>query len=214
MKKCLVTACLALFGAGAFAQTTQGTMVVSGSVGLTGQGYETQDSGWPIHTGNNTSFYVSPHIGTFYRDGVEVGIGAGFSFSRNSIGNDGEESTYKNYMFSLSPYVRKYFPITEKLFFTAGASAGAGFGRRSSRSTPDGSFTNTSKEFSFGINASPGLVYFATERLGFSIDIGGANWSRRTTTAEQTDYKTTETSFRASFSPSSSTIGIRYIFNR
>lgn len=116
MKKLVVTASFTLLGAGAFAQTSAGTMVVSGSVGLSGEGYETQLNGGQANNVNNTSFYVSPSIGTFYRDGLEVGIRPGFSFYRNSYGYEGEESIRKNYIVSLSPYKEIYYRKT--LFYS------------------------------------------------------------------------------------------------
>ncbi|PRY09743.1 outer membrane protein with beta-barrel domain [Pontibacter ummariensis] len=209
MKTLFAATLFVLSSASAFAQTSSGTVVVSGSVGFAQQAYERTN-----FDGNSTNIQVFPSIGYFYKDRLEVGISTGFSFGRNTSKSEDGEYISKSYNISAGPYIRKYLPITEKLFFTASAGLSAGIGSAKTKAFQNESFGEPSRSFTYGISAAPGLTYFATEKLGLFVSIGQVYFSRSTTRLEPTDTKSTETYFNADVSPSSSSIGLRYLINR
>lgn len=213
MKKLVAAACFALLGTGAFAQTSKGTMVISGAINISSASHESQRTPGHNSEGNRTRFYISPSFGRFYRDGLEVGIGTGFGFERTTNKYMDVESIQRMYSISIGPYIRKFYPITEKLHFTA--NAGLGFGlAKIKHDIPDAILSNNNTSFTYSVGASPGLTYFATEKLGFFINVGRIYFYKSATIYSDTESKNIETDFNASISLSDSSIGLRYFINR
>jgi hypothetical protein len=213
MKKLLVTACLALLGASTFAQTSKGTMVISGAINISSENYESQRTNTLKSVGNRTSFRIAPGFGKFYRDGLEVGISTGFYFGKSTSEYMDSESTSREYSFDIGPYVRKFYPIADKLSFTADAGLGIGLGK-SEDDYPDAVGSKNNNIFTYSAGASPGLTYFATEKLGFSLNVGRVFFNRSVTSNSDSESKYIKTDMGASISLSNSYIGLRYFINR
>lgn len=214
MKKLLATAIFALIGAGAFAQTTQGTIVVSGAVGYT---KNTRDFGNSPVT--QTSFNITPSMGYFILDGLEVGASIGYKQDKSNeavMGGYGPVN-YENVTkaFGFMPYLKKYFMVSDKVAFTA--SAQAGISKGTSTNKPSSGFYNTTElDISgFQVAVVPGISFFATDKIGINASFGSFGYSQ-----VKSEY---EGSYEISFNTStfglnldSSTLGIgfSYHFNR
>src|SRR5687768_4346243 len=86
MKKLLATAIFAFLGAGTFAQTSQGTIVASGSVGFS---KTTQDSDESQAIKINTSYFnITPSIGYMIWNGLEVGALIGYAYNSHEQVSD------------------------------------------------------------------------------------------------------------------------------
>ncbi|WP_181163625.1 outer membrane beta-barrel protein [Pontibacter mangrovi] len=84
MKKLLAAAVFTLLGTGAFAQTSQGTVKLSGSLGFNSTSRDDN-----INQKSN-SFNIGPSIGYFIKDNLAVGMGAevfagNFRINRNLL---------------------------------------------------------------------------------------------------------------------------------
>lgn len=210
MKNLFLTGLLALLGTGAFAQTTAGNISVGGSVSINTLSNEFQNGE------NKGSFFtLAPSVGYFIKDGLELGMNTRLAFGSSTTQNEGSTSEYKlrTFVYSVGPYLTKYVPVTEKLHFTA--SGGLGY-ENSRTKIPDENEELVSTSSGYYLSAAPGLTYFATEKLGFSIYIGSIRYSKSTETDEQTEPKneTVSKGFNVDLTPGSASIGIRYYINR
>lgn len=220
MKKIFTTALLVMLGAGAYAQTapqtSQGNMVVSGSVSLSN---ETTTSDSYTNGGKNIhrSIFLSPAIGYFVNDGLEIGAGIGLS-QYKSISKWDEGKNYSiGQSISIRPYVRKYVPITEQLQLHGSGFVSFGIGNTKSKSNNDSSAKVQSTSTDLGIGLYPGLTYFATQKLGFSATFGSISFSRSKVKPKESYSNSSpeiRNSFTADLSPSSVSIGISYFIAR
>jgi hypothetical protein len=218
MKKIFTTALLALLGAGAFAQTSQGTVSVSGSVGFRNESSKTDGTlilGKTISRSSN----FSPSTGYFLRDGLELGIGLGLSqstYTQKYKDNDGESKS-RTQAISFSPYVRKYIALTEQLQLHGTGYISADYGNSKFRDRRESSYKETSTSSGYGLGFYPGVTYFATPKLGFTATFGTFSYSRGKSTSKDNQNQNTpyiSNSFKADLSPSSIGIGIGYFIAR
>lgn len=219
MEKSILTLLFGLLATGAFAQTTQGNLVVSGQISISNDKSEANETYYAgEREANYLNFQFAPGVGYFIQDGLEIGINSGFGLGRSKTTINDIDYITQNYDVRIGPYIKKYIPITEKLHFTARGDAGVSYHGSKYRSGLAEDNPSNPKIFSYQIVASTGLIYFATEKLGFTIDVGRVSLIRQTTKHKSTDsassMKSVITSFGADVSPYSSFIGVRYFFQR
>jgi opacity protein-like surface antigen len=212
MKKVLFAAMVAFLGLGssAYAQFQQGTIAVGGGVSIA---TERSKSEW----GNTTekddpinSFSLSPGIGYFIADDVEVGLRFGLGRATQS----GDDFKWAYSAFSAGPYVRKYFSLGESvaLFGEGGLSFGGGKFKQTAG--------NTTREFgkssTFALGITPGLMFKPTDRIGIDFTAGyfGYRSHKRDVHNNWTDNVRTDTDseFGLSLDLSSVQLGIRLFF--
>lgn len=207
---------LALLGAGAYAQTSQGTVSVQGAVNFRNENRKVADSelGEMYST---RSVNLRPTVGYFLNDGLELGVGLGFSRSTSRYKwGEGENYTRFNDI-SLLPYFRKYVAITEQLQLHGTGYISFGLGNQTSKNSQDSSSKVTSTSTDLGIGIYPGLTYFATPKLGITATFGSLSYSRRKHKPKEDanhTYSTTYNTFSANLSPSSVSIGVGYFIAR
>lgn len=81
MKKIFTTALLMMLGAGAFAQITEGTKVVSGSIYTSGY---IQENKHPTSAQSRSlSLTINPSYGSFIKENLELGIATSIGFSKS-----------------------------------------------------------------------------------------------------------------------------------
>jgi hypothetical protein len=191
--------------ASSFAQTSAGTLFLGG-----GLGFNTTNSKTTTKIGNvtatvdgpqRTEFSVIPGVGYFIADKLAVGIDisfAGSSFKETEANGDYEKVSRTDIGFT--PYVRKYFMLSDNFGFTGTLGLGVGFG--SSRiEEKDGNTTTTvdgpkSTILEFGL--TPGLVFFPTNRVGLEANFGFIGFSSITDRSDLgggNESKTTSSNF-------------------
>jgi hypothetical protein len=216
MKRIFTTAMLALLGAGAFAQTSQGTIAASGSVTL-GNSSSKYDNSSTNSENISRSFCFSPSIGYFVQEGLELGVGTGFYQGINRYKHESEESKSRSQSINFSPYARKYIALTEQLQLHGTGYVTAGFGNNKSQDYQESSYKETSTSSRYGIGFYPGLTYFATPKLGLTATFGTFSYSRSKTTPKNDPHETkpyTSNSFTADLSPNNIGIGFSYFIAR
>jgi len=187
MKKLLVASAVALFGLGN-AQTTPGP-IAKGTVYLTGSvGYSQTET----NSGNNKveDFNVLPTAGFFVADNFAVGLGVGFATSKVtniSTATFGPATTtvttteQKTPAFVIEPFARKYWTLSDKLYFFGQLAVPMAFGKvenEISSVTTSGSTVTTvsssteAKATSVGVTVKPGLDYFLNKNWTIEATIG------------------------------------------
>jgi hypothetical protein len=216
MKKIFTTALVALLGTGAFAQISQGTVSVQGSVNFGGSGSKYVNS--PANTESiSRSIHLFPSVGYFVQDGLELGLGLGLNQGMSKYKQDSGESRSKTQSISFSPYIRKYITLTDQLQLHGTGYVTGNIGNSKYKDLHGSSYEETSTSSGYGLGFSPGLTYFATPKLGLTATFGAFSYSRSKNTPKNNPHQSSpysSSSFTADLTPSSINIGIGYFIAR
>jgi outer membrane protein len=196
MKKVLLVFSLLVASlAVANAQTTQGTISLGGSMGVTNT--KDEDDGEDTRT---SEFRFQPSAGYFVIDNLMVGLGLSVVTGKEDDGFGGDD---KYSSFLVGPFARYYiFTSNEKFAFFG--EVGTLFG--SFKDKPDGQ--DETKAGTFNLYVSPGFSYFFNEHWGLDLAFQGISFSSFDPDKDEDDDKSTTFNFGvSSFNPS---IGIRY----
>lgn len=167
-------------------------------------------SNWWISTNAEskaTSFSFQPKIGFFTSETFLVGIGADYEYSSYE---SSPSSKQKTSLYFLNPYIRKYFVLKEKLFFTVSLNVLVGGGRDEYHSTSNVLDIDV---FEWRTNVTPGLTYFVSNQWAVTANFGQLFYNYRKETVDhdlddQPD--NVDKSFGASFQFNTFGIGIQY----
>jgi hypothetical protein len=146
MKKVIILICLVTWSTLAIAQ--QGSWYIGGLVGFGVSSNEAAGSNVKTKT---TSWALSPEIGTFLKDDIQLGAVLGFGGSKDDVdGNDVEKTS------TISPtiYGRKFFSITENFSTFAGI-----YLNLISEKETDYGPTEETKASGFGARLGVGVAY-------------------------------------------------------
>jgi outer membrane protein len=180
------------------AQTTQGSMMVGGTLSLSKQTPEDN---------NDTQFSstnFSPSFGYFVTDNLAVGAGLGFT-SQTS-----KNPTFKsvNSSIGFGPFARYYkFTTNENFAFFGHAQIMLYSGKTE---TTSGATTNKSKNSTTSFSISPGFSYFMTKHWALDLSITGFVFQSNDPNKDDDDDK--ETSVVFGLSSLSPNLGLRYHF--
>ncbi|MBD8081831.1 outer membrane beta-barrel protein [Chryseobacterium caseinilyticum] len=186
MKKLLMASAIALFGLGN-AQTTPAP-IAKGTVYLTGSvGYSQTET----NSGNNKveDFNILPTAGFFVADNFAVGLGVGFATSKitsintTTIGSVTNVTTneQRTPAFVIEPFARKYWTLSDKLYFFGQLAVPMAFGKAENETTyvtTSGSTVTTvsssseAKATAVGVTVKPGLDYFLNKNWTIEATIG------------------------------------------
>lgn len=214
-RKLVATACFILLGAGAFAQTSEGTIAVSGNVNLRKEIIRNHSSVAGEHKLVGRTINLYPSVGYFVKDGLELGIGIGLS--QYASKSEQEEGVFfsRNNNISFRTYARKYIILTEQLQLHGTGYATVGFGNGKIKNPSDSSSKLTQTSNDFGIGIYPGLIYFATPKLGLTATFGSLSFSRtKEKPKDSQQFDRTTNSFTANLHPSSVSVGFGYFIAR
>lgn len=215
MKKFFTVAIAGLLSTGVFAQTSQGTIAVSGSLGIGSSQQKDENLNDPRKT-VNTNFNLSPSVGYFINEGLELGATTGLSYSKSKTTSDKEnneftsEGSYKEIGFS--PYIKKYFMLSEKVALTGAASTGFSVGNYKS----EASYSSVTYEHSinrFHAGVAPGISFFPTEKIGLSATFGWLGYNYATTKPEGHE-KSVNSGFGLNLNSNTLGMGFSYYLNR
>ena len=175
-----------LVGEVASAQIAKGTLYLSGQAGYYKQGKESS---------NNyvENLKILPTVGFFVSQNFAVGLGIGFTKNETSqnyiLFEGGTSFIYAKYTkesaFAVSPFARKYWALSDKLYFFGQLEVPLEFGKTELYEYQSQPFspiignyyvgtTNTydANYTSIGVNVKPGLDYFITKNWTVEATIG------------------------------------------
>ncbi|WP_018479163.1 hypothetical protein [Pontibacter roseus] len=184
----------ALLACGAQAQTTKGTVALTGKLGYT-HNKVASEAEKVAYTNNseNHSYTFAPGVGVFVKDNLE--IGASVSLNSYKYEHSNEQPSYPGTYTSshqedtrekhAGVYARQYKFLTQRFAAHVTLSAGLGSSRSETvnSSYNQSSYSNThdnlEKTIFSTIAISPGLSFFASEKVGISVHLGALRYSRR-----------------------------------
>ncbi|UKB77249.1 outer membrane protein [Chryseobacterium sp. MEBOG07] len=216
MKKILLAGAVALFGL-SNAQIAKGTTYLSGSVG-----YSQVES----NNGNikKENFNVLPTVGYFVNTNLAVGLGIGYQTEKNTttttatLGNTTivNENVTKTPAFVVAPFVRKYWTLSDKLYFFGQLAVPMQFGKTEVENSSVATTGNTvvsnststeAKYTKIGVTVKPGLDYFLNKNWSIEATIGEFGYS---------NYKPKDgdatNNYNFGLNLSSVTFGVKYVF--
>lgn len=191
MKKIIMIAAAALMTMGASAQ-----VYVGGSLSFS--------SNKPAHLENTdvdtkTSFSIIPEIGYNLDENWAVGIGLGYSHSK--------EGDFKKDNFSIEPYARYTFAKIGKVDLFAEGVVGYAHSKNTIELSQNTYRDDKSDTFYFGVR--PGLKFNVNEKLSLISRIGWVGW---TTNKPDTDNYKGSSDFEISLDASKISFGVNYTF--
>ncbi|MFY1046469.1 outer membrane beta-barrel protein [Chryseobacterium sp. GP-SGM7] len=181
MKKLLVASAVALFGL-SNAQIAKGTVYLSGSVGYSQE--ETNNGNSKVE-----DFNVLPTAGFFVAPNFAVGLGAGFQTQKSTVISTVTNPAFttvnttevKNPAFVIAPFARKYWTLSDKLYFFGQLAVPMQFGKvegevssvsTNGTTTVTTSTSSEAKYTSVGVTVKPGLDYFLNKNWTIEATIG------------------------------------------
>jgi hypothetical protein len=177
MKK-IVLFSFVLFSSTAFAQLKKGNTLINGSFSITASKQENLQLQPSM---NKTSgFSIMPRAGIFISDKTALGVGIGYNYVKTEYAYDnfGSPSTsqQKTDGFSISPFLRRYFALGDKVAFFLDGRLIFGFGNSSSEYHLFDGFTGqvqvislSNDTFTTGVAAKPGVAFFVSPKWGLEV---------------------------------------------
>ncbi|RQO40767.1 opacity protein [Chryseobacterium sp. KBW03] len=216
MKKILLAGAVALFGL-SNAQIAKGTTYLSGSV---------EYSQKETNNGNDKkeNFNVLPTVGYFVNTNLAVGLGIGYQTEKNTttttatLGNTTivNENVTKTPAFVVAPFVRKYWTLSDKLYFFGQLAVPMQFGKTETETSSVATTGNTvvsnststeAKYTKIGVTVKPGLDYFLNKNWSIEATIGEFGYSNyKPKNGDATN------NYNFGLNLSSVTFGVKYVF--
>lgn len=175
MKKALhcTIACLFLAFA-ANAQVSRGTVLLGGSLGFS----KTESVPELGYSTKYKSANVTPAFGVAIKENLVVGIMPGFIYGYNESNHKTNGTVFSIYNktngYTLSTFLRKYYPVAKKLYLFGDASINYGNNKLSQKnSSLNQTYFVTNKTNSLNLGLEPGLAYAFT--IKFHIEAGLGN---------------------------------------
>ena len=120
------------------------------------------------------SFQIYPEMGFFLNERHAIGGGLSYSSTTNKYEYLGDFQKNHGRGIGVQTFVKSYFPITEKFFFSVDWTIG--YEREKSKLETSTS-ENTSKSYNLSTFLSPSLVFFPSQNWAIEGGIGGLSWS-------------------------------------
>lgn len=130
-----------------------------------------------IYESKSNSLGINPDFGYLITDNLVMGLKSGFSFGSSEFsGTTGAFLERDFELLSISPYIRKYFPLGSKFAFTL--EGGATFYKRwdnsADSSNNDISKRNTTSLF---IGVTPGMSYSLSKKVYLYSNLGSLGYN-------------------------------------
>ena len=173
----------------------KGDMYISGSLALSGgstsasasasvQGIKTT-----VKEPSAFSFQIAPEFGIFVLDRLQVNISLGYSLTRsepNKHSTDTENFYDFTNLFVISPGVKYYVPVCDKLYYTPGLSLGVGFGNENTQISSN--ISEKEPLTTFGISLSfLEFEFRPCDCLGISLSAGDLKYAYVHSTYKKVD---------------------------
>lgn len=171
----------------------KGDMYISGSIGINGGNTSTSN----VKNGTSTvrktpselSFSIAPEFGIFVIDRLQVNISLGYSMVRSvPNGHSTETDNFYDFsnMFVISPGVRYYLPVCDKLYYTPGLSLGVGFGNEKSQISSDTLEKKPRSTFNIALSVLE-FEFRPSDCLGISLSAGSLDYTLAHTKSSKED---------------------------
>ena len=204
-------------GSVTMAQTQAGNIFMNASLGWNND--ESTSNGTNsagVVTSNSqksSSFNIQPMVGIFVTDNLALGLFASYEQARTeSIYPDvSNNSSNKMNAYTVGPFVRKFFPLNEK--FAIYGQGNLGYSHSFTRFEPEivGTvFSTNSKYNSFSAALKPGIVFFATSKIGVDLSVQGLQYS----IGKEKNSSRSISNFNADFYFPNLNIGVNIYLNR
>lgn len=217
MNKLFIIAILGLLTTGAFAQTNQGTKVVSGSVGFNKSSDDRKYQNGGTYDYSSVLLEFDPSFGYFIKDKLEVGVSVGYGYQKydakeNNESESGYKHEYMSNIYSFNPYIKRYFHVTEKIALSG--SLAAGFRTGKSKQTTESDFTSTIESNSTGYFArlTPGISFFPTDKIGLRASFGNLGYTYLSSEYENGGAKITSQNLGFNLDSNAFGVGFSYHF--
>lgn len=196
MKKRLLTAIAVSFCIGSYAQTGKGKIILGGSVGFNSNKVNSQA------TQKATSFNLGPSIGFFTSENIAIGIDLAYDYQKRNpysqtVTIDNTDyisgaSGNKSESIRVSPFLRAYLDLHEKVKLFGQLNAGIQFGRGRIIDvipTPD----QKNKTTTYLASLEPGIAFFPNKKIAIELKVPLVNYFNQKTkydnsTAEDLTY--------------------------
>ncbi|MCJ7932115.1 MAG: porin family protein [Chryseobacterium sp.] len=218
MKKILLTGAVALFGL-SNAQIAKGTTYLSGQIE-----YHHNENNEVNGSRKDDVFKILPTAGYFVASNLAVGLGVGYksAVSKYEVGDAAISNVLEikdtDNAFVVTPFVRKYWTLSEKLYIFGQLLVPLEFGQEKieSSSASDGGdpffnyyFSQKNKYTRIGVNIKPGLDYFLNKNWSIEATLGEFGYN-----TYKADYEgaTRKNKYQFGLNLSSVTFGVKYVF--
>ena len=218
MKTVLITLCALTMAHLSYSQINKGALLLEGGLSFSQSDYNNEHNTADMtisYEGKSTIFSLSPRIGYLTSETFMVGMGIGYSFYGSKIESSDPLSaaavTNTN-IFSISPYVRKYIVLSDKLYLdvTGRLSAGMGWSKDKMNSEKKDDI------FIVGVNIIPGFTYFVNPKWALIANVGRVYYdysqrkSERTDSNSNSNSKNVDNQFGVSFALNTFGLGVQY----
>ncbi|QHT68570.1 porin family protein [Rhodocytophaga rosea] len=211
-----------------YAQTSKGNFLLGGSFGIINEIDDTDLNNVLFSKEKQTFFHVRPSLGYFIANNLVIGLNPNYSSQKTILTG---EQNYRSQIFktfSISPFVRYYKKLNEKVSVFGQANIFS-FERMNSEiisrvANVEDKTTSNRTSLSPGFTFSPGLVFFATNKLGIEVSLGLIRYSFTRAKTKGTSIQgnisepieNTNTNRYAAFSldPSRFSLGLQFYFSR
>jgi hypothetical protein len=154
----------------AFSQVQQGRSFLSGGIGFNSNKPASSQPGEPNQF---THFDVNAKYGFLIGDTWAIGISPSYSSQMQEYTNTSKNTSTD---FGIGPFVRKYFPCSDKFYFHLDASyAYERLGGYTKDAT--GNKIDAPKQTSNVIAITPGASYFVTDRVALTATLGKLSYT-------------------------------------
>jgi hypothetical protein len=190
MKKTFLLIAVTLTSYASFAQLSQGSILLGGSVGYTSTinstttnltSLSSPNDEVPVPETTSSIANIGVNAGYFVADGFVLGLNLGYSSSSTPETAEYDYAYYtfteKNSSYSMGVFAAKYFTLTDKFYFTGSFNVNYGSGNATNAFFND--YNNSSPtwtEFTepkttFILSVAPGLAYFPNNHWGITFKL-------------------------------------------
>jgi outer membrane immunogenic protein len=166
---------------------------------------------------NSGNIYFQPNAGYFLNSSVAVGMGLGYIGSWDKSTSNSQFATAEknnSSLFSISPQVRYYIPISSTVFFVPKGQVSVGFGNsdNSSFDQQTGVLTETKASITnASVGITPAFIFFPSAHWGIEAALGVLSFSHsKVKPKDSTETPTTTNIF--AFNAGQISLGISYYF--
>jgi hypothetical protein len=133
----------------------------------------------------STSFAFRPRVGFFVNEAFVMGLGVSYestSYAYLSFYDGAPSTPYaeKSSLIALTPYVRQFIPLNEKVYLTITGNVSIGVGK--ARYGDDSALKNDL--FNMRVDVGPGLTYFLSQRWAVTASFGQLFYNYRKESGE------------------------------
>lgn len=157
-------------------------------------------------------FNIIPSAGYFINDNLSLGLQVGYMYRKveNNVASPSNIREEISHSVSLSPYIKKYLPISKSLAFSLQGSVSYAYGN--SKGTSNTGNIPGSYSYSFGAAIRPGISYFVSKSIALEANIGALSYQNTTNHSRGSNNKTSASNFDATVNFSSFIFGASFYF--